>query len=350
MTVQLFKSTDASAPVLTGQNGSLVALLDACLVNGYGSKSAAGWTKSYSATNKGAYKQAASGNNPTGLFLYVDDTGPGSGAGREARVCGFETMSAITPVGTGQFPNNTQSAIGAGYLAIRKSNTNDATARKWYIVADQWTFYLFVEPGDNIAPNLTGVGFMFGDFESYKSGDAYAVMIIGRTNENTGDSRHDHISIVPGNASYGYNNNMPGHFMARHWNQANASVRGGKFFDSSRTMGSTTWPGDNATQQNEAYCAPGFCNDSQRAPYPNPVDGAMWMAPFYVNQNGIRGYLKGLWAPQHQWPLNPGDTFTVGAGELAGKSFVAVHGVIGIPGGPQPRASQFFLEFSDTWP
>jgi hypothetical protein len=34
MTVRVYRSTDASAPVLTGQVGSLTALLDAVLVNG----------------------------------------------------------------------------------------------------------------------------------------------------------------------------------------------------------------------------------------------------------------------------------------------------------------------------
>lgn len=39
MTVQptLYRSTDVGAPILTGSVGSLIALLDACLVNGYGS-------------------------------------------------------------------------------------------------------------------------------------------------------------------------------------------------------------------------------------------------------------------------------------------------------------------------
>jgi hypothetical protein len=44
MTVRIYRSTDGSAPVLTGQAGKLTDLLDAILVNGYGSKTAAGWT------------------------------------------------------------------------------------------------------------------------------------------------------------------------------------------------------------------------------------------------------------------------------------------------------------------
>ena len=51
MTVRIYKSTDSGAPTLTGQAFSLISLLLACLVDGYGSKAAAGWTKPYTGTN-----------------------------------------------------------------------------------------------------------------------------------------------------------------------------------------------------------------------------------------------------------------------------------------------------------
>lgn len=71
MGVTLYQWTDASAPSLTGQVGSLTALLDAILVNGYGSVSAAGWSIAYTSTNKRQYAMASGG---TGRQLYVDDT------------------------------------------------------------------------------------------------------------------------------------------------------------------------------------------------------------------------------------------------------------------------------------
>lgn len=42
----IYRNTDTSAPALTSVNdsASLTKLLEACLVDGYGSKSAAGWT------------------------------------------------------------------------------------------------------------------------------------------------------------------------------------------------------------------------------------------------------------------------------------------------------------------
>lgn len=356
MTVRLYQSTDAGAPTLNGQAGSLAAVLDACLVNGYGAKAAAGWSIAYTATNKRAYKQGAGGNHPTGIHLYIDDTGPGTGVGREARCAGFETMSAITPVGTGQFPNSTQSNIGAGYLVIRKSNATTAEARTWYVIADAHTFYLFVETGDRVAPNIIGCAFMFGDFKSYKSGDAYAQMIIGRCVEfagllSSGDGWYETFSCVNAGTNYGVNDNMPGHFFSRHWNQLAVSVRGGKMTNSITSGGTGTWPGNDATTCTETANAPGFNqNNPEFFPYPNAVDGAMWMAPFYVNQNGIRGYLKGLWCPQHHRPLNPGDTFTAANGSLSGKSFIALHSHVRQENNNVSEAAQFFVEFSDTWP
>ncbi|MGE3907973.1 MAG: hypothetical protein AB7K36_01385, partial [Chloroflexota bacterium] len=57
-TTRIYRSTDSGAPVLTGQAGSLLNLLDKCLVDGYGSKAAAGWSRPYTGTNKTAYRNS----------------------------------------------------------------------------------------------------------------------------------------------------------------------------------------------------------------------------------------------------------------------------------------------------
>lgn len=357
MTVRLYKHDDTSAPVLTGQAGSLTALLDAVLVNGYGSQTAAGWSINQTTTNKRGYKQGSGGNHPTGICLYVDDAASGSGGAREARTCGFETMSAITPVGTGQFPNSTQTNIGAGFLSILKSATNDSTARKWYIIADAWTVYLFVEPGYSGNGPTLGTAFIFGDFESYKTGDAYAQVIIARTGENTTDGRFETFSgTFRGDDGHTVQSNLPGHFFSRHWNQSAVSAQGGKFTPAESigvwSQGSSFWPGDGAKgsgSYNDSSFGLGYRGQTpHRFPYPNPVDGSMWMAPMWLIQNGIRGHLKGIYAPCHSTPLNPGDTFTVSAGNLSGKSFIAVNGWTAT-NETQQRATQAMIEFSDTW-
>lgn len=350
MTVRLYRHDDTSAPVLTGQAGSLTTLLDAVLVNGYGSKTGAGWSIAQTTTNKRGYKQGAGGNHPVGIFFYIDDTGPGSAGACEARCCGFETMSAVTPVGTGQFPNATQSGIGFGALVIRKSNTNDSVPRRWYIVANAWTFYLFIEAGDNGPPYLSGYATFFGDFKAFKSGDAYAQMIITRAVENNTLAWYEPSGCWKGASNYGVNNIMFGHFFTRHWNQITPSVGGGKMADENGND-QDSWLSDSDVRTAEfGGNGPGAnWNNTQFAPYPDPITGAMWMVPIFLNQNGMRGFLKGVWYPKHHMPLNPGDTFTVSDGELAGKSFVACHGTVSI-GGPTQRPVQFFIEYSDTWP
>jgi hypothetical protein len=166
MTVRVYKSTDGSAPVLTGQVGSLTALLDAILVNGYGALTAAGWTIGFRRRpTSAAYLQNLTGaNNPSGMLLYVDDTGPG--AGGCARGAGVRLRDDV-----GDHPDRHravsdlgQSAIGVGTLVIRKSNTADATARAWTIVANGQSIYLFIETGDQSVPMGCGV-FMFGDIK-----------------------------------------------------------------------------------------------------------------------------------------------------------------------------------------
>jgi hypothetical protein len=328
MTFRLYRHDDDSAPVLNGQIGSLTNLLDAVLVNGYGTKPAAGWTIAQTGTNKRGYQQGDGGNHPTGIILYMDDTAPGAGGAREVRVCGFETMTAITPVGTGQFPNASQSSIGTGFLSVRKSNTTDATARRWWIVADAWTLYLFVQTGDDTPPWEPGFGFVFGDFESFKTGDSYAQIIIGRLRENYTDGGNETLSSWSwGQSGYTVFSDIPGHYCSRHWNQITPSARAGKIADL-RSGGYSQWTGSGGTPGNgeEGSAANGWSdNDRNYFPYPNPVDGALWLAPVYINQAGMRGYLRNFWVPQHQAPFSPGDTITASEGTLTGKSFVAVN-------------------------
>jgi hypothetical protein len=361
MTVRIYRSTDASAPVLTGQTGSLVALLDAVLVNGYGSLTAAGWTIGFTTTSKRAYLQNLTGaNNASGMYLYVDDTGPGAGTFKEARACGFETMAAITPVGTGQFPTSGQSAVGVGTLVIRKSATADSTARAWTIVANGQTVYLFIETGDQTAATNNGIAafpFVFGDFASYKTSDAYAVMIIGRTAENSSSANVDWLSAISAGASAEFTAvaTCSGHYVARSWTGIGGSVQVGKSIDQSKMTVSNFAAGAGAgtqttssTATTSAQVAPGRNVRTTYFPYPNGPDGACWVSPIWLNHsNSFRGYLKGLWAPLHDRPVNHNDTYTVSGGNLNGKSIISQQ----IPAliNNATDVAQIHVETSDTW-
>lgn len=363
MTVRLYKSTDASAPVLTGQTGSLIALLDAILVNGYGSKTAAGWTKPFSTTNKGAYLQNLTGsNNSSGMYLFVDDTGPGAGAAREARVCGFETMSAITPTGTGQFPTAAQSTIGTGFLVCRKSTTADATARAWTCVANGQTVYLFIESGDNTAP-LATTNLVFGDFKSFKAADQYAVILIARTVENSGNANADPLHCF--NTSNGptfavLNSATMGHFVARSWTGLGSSKRVAKLppnllhiMSQNNFTNAGYYQSDTQTTSasvNSMSTALGRNGTAYPWPSPNAPDGAIPVDPIMIGHDFCRrGYLYGLWAPLQDRPMGHGDTWTDVSGNLTGKDFIAISIQAYVFQQPNGESGQVHVETSNTW-
>lgn len=315
MTVVVYQSTDASAPTLTGQVGSLVALLDACLVNGYGSKSAAGWTKSFSGTNTATYKQGTGSN---GFYLAVNDNAPSTA--QEARVCGWEVATAAptsTNLGTGTnpFPTTTQASNG---LFVRKSASSNSTARAWVLLADATCFYLFVQTGDQTYAST----FAFGDFFANASSDPYSTMIQARTSENT---------IIFNSESFpGFNTNFPsgtinGCYIARSWTGTGTAVAAGKGVHYGAANSNNLMGGS-----------------SSNVNYPNGPDGGLLTCPVQLGHgNGVRGYLKGVWCPLQSAPLNHLDTYS-GTGNQAGKTFIAL--AIG-----NGNSGMVMMETSNTW-
>lgn len=302
MTVRIYRNTDASAPVLSGTAGALVAVLDACLVAGYGSKTAAGWAKSYSGTNKAAYRQPAGSNQ---FYLRVDDTGA-----TEARLVGYETMSDVD-TGTGPFPTSAQQSGG---LYFYKSSAASAAARPWVLVTNGKIFYLFTASDGTTFSQGCG----FGDPASYKSGDAYHTIIIG--GGSTGGGSSQLASIVTSLSSA-----VTGHYMARSYTQVGSSIALGKHTDTVKGTGTVA--------------------GAAGMGYPTLPDGALWFAPLWLHESAgshVRGELPGLFAPLHNKPLTNGDTFT-GSGAYAGRTFeaVMVNGAF--------SQGQLFFETSDTW-
>lgn len=136
----IYRHSDSSAPTLTGEAGSLNALLYACLVTGYGAKDALGWTREYTSGNTSVYRPAS------GLrrYLRVVDTGA-----QAARISGFRTMSDAN-TGTGQFPlpfsladaNVSGGRLDADGLYARKSITASSLERPWVLIGNDHSFYM----------------------------------------------------------------------------------------------------------------------------------------------------------------------------------------------------------------
>lgn len=317
MAVTIYQSSDASAPVLSGQVGAWIGVLDACLVNGYGAKGAAGWAKAFTGTNLAAYR-AASGNR---LYLAVDDTNA-----QEARFVGYETMSAVT-TGTNPFPTTAQVSGG---MYMRKSETANSTARPWVLIASDTGFMFFPDSNGTLwttDPGTIGKSgdMYFGDLVSFKPSDAYGTIIIGATAtsnslSNFGRKSQQGVLLWAADA---------GHYLARNQAQSVGSIACSKW----------------CPMVNSPSAIMG--NDNM-SPYPDTVSGGMLISPILISEtNGgtnqlVRGRLPGVWAPCHNLPAAHADTMT-GSGDTSGKSFLIASVYVGSTKG---RA---ILETSNTW-
>lgn len=278
----LHVSTTPGAPALTGQPGSLVALLDAVLVNGYGTgataKQGLGWSIEYAATNKRVYRNAPL--TGTGYYLRVDDSND-----RFALVTAFESMSSID-VGINMFPLASQRPAGAIWP---KSGSSDSLGRAWRIYGNEAAFYPFfwlqsqgyypLFAGDLVSFARGGDPFRFcvaaPNISSYTSGNPSSNLFINRSNWNNG--RPD--SLV-------------GLVAAR-------SMDGGvvsSWLDSTYSKFSQTWGGGGLA-------------------FPHPqiglmVEDGLVREDFYL----ARGRYPGLLVPLHNRPLDDGSESTLDTG------------------------------------
>ena len=292
--LKFYSSSDASAPALSGTANSLITVLDAILVNGYGAKAAVGWTKPIAnAGNCGCYKQSVG----AGCTLFVNDNGPNvTSTFKEAWITGWESLASIAaPVGTGggQFPLPSQ-VLTTGHLVARKSTTADATARTWSCFADAYTFYFFCsESGAAL-----NEGIFFGDLYSTKTGvpDVGRCMIVGNVTENSTNTYWDSGTNGPSGVA-------AGHYASRTWGGGGGSVNIG-------ALGDTAWNGQNS-------------NFTGSVPCPNGPDNSILLAPIKATEpTCYRGRFRGLYHIAHSTTasFSEGQVFT-GTGDFSGKTF-----------------------------
>lgn len=314
MGVTVYRFDDAGAPTLSAAAGALISVLDACLVNGYGAKPAAGWTKAFSDTNRAAYRQGA---GSTGCYLRVDATV----ARTNPLVRGYVTMSDIN-TGTYPFPTTVQSNAASMCVA----QYVDVQAHPWLLAADSKRFYLWVGYNLTTASGLAGSTtyqqmHFFGDIESYKPGDQYHCTLVCSYGSSSSYCMFASVA-TPGT------NLLDGHYTAGNAALTIMSAPIAKYID---VMGSG-----------------GIVVIGTNRPYPDAISGGLRLSRVFATnagvaaQAGARGHFPGLWAPLHALPGNCGDTFS-GTGVLAGRTFMLLDAAGGITRG------RVALELSDTW-
>ena len=241
-----YTSDEPGAPTLNNANGSLISVLDAVLINGFGLKSVTsitvaggvatvtcaghqftggvgrlvqiagaspsalngnqvatvvdantftfpttaangtatgtisarraplGWQKVFSSTNKAIYGRTDP--QATSMLLRIDDTGTGVASTTYARAVMCESATDVDTM-TGVSPTTAQIS-GGWYVSKGQNNT---AAKKWLIVGDERTVYVFTEGATDPWSGDNGLAlFAFGDINSYRSGgDAYGCFISG---------------------------------------------------------------------------------------------------------------------------------------------------------------------------
>lgn len=375
MTVRVYRSTDTNAPQCSGEVGKLIAILSACLVDGYSpgtvssiTRSGATATLTFSAahgladfTNRltvaGAAQSEYNGEfdvtvisatavtytvsgtpatpatgSPTATKAGSGWTKPYSGTNLAAYKQGSGSNGfylRIDDTGTTSariIGYETMSSIsdtsgnafpteaqqsGGGYY--NKSSTADATARAWIVVATESGFYLWINHWTNSA--VAQLHFL-GDIQSRKSGDAFHTLnACSHASSNATTSVPALVTTL--------SNSVFGNWLARSYTQTGVSITAGKHINDVASKGSAIMGTDG-----EAY--------------PSPVSSGLLMSLVFVHENTaavVRGIMPGLLAPLHNSPLDNLDTFS-GTGAYAGKKYLSLDVF---------NAGQAFVEISNTW-
>lgn len=303
MTV-VIHSTDVGAPVLSNAAGSLIAILDYCLVG------ALGWTKPFSGVNKAVYQMPPGSN---GHFLRVDDTDGANGS--NARLVGYETMSSID-VGTAPFPTATQ--VPGGSYAYKGGT---GSGKYWAFFGSGAFFHLVFVPGTTNR-HLLG----FGQIITRKQGDAFHSLLscntaAGEIAPNAGTSS----SILNQTA---YNS----HSLCRSYHGAGAAIA-------------------SCYRMVQNFSEPNPAGPSTTCPFPDPLTGGMNLSRVASAEPSEirRGMIPGLWVVAHRAadiliPFASGDTVSGQPGtELAGMGFELQSATMA------GSTGWWAIETSDTW-
>lgn len=295
-TTRVYKSTDASAPTLPGQVGALKDLLKKILVGtsgvAYGTgpsqKLAAGWSNAFPAgetTTKIAFRNSLAAGG-SGMYARLLDDGSMTGGAKEAGLFSYAAMTDVD-TGTDQAPTTAQMSAG---VVLRKSATADGTARPWIVIADERTFYIWIDslPGTNTEKTVGGAG----DFESLVAGDGYAYFSVGCSAQNTNGR-----ALAALGCGTAFDASTSGWFVGRTFAQTGTAV--------------IARPVSSAGMANVAVLnAIGGNQTTQADPGPN---GKRMYMPLYLGHNGgYRGRLRGMYGPLNNLIAVAGGTMDTG--------------------------------------
>ena len=274
----------------------------------------AGWQSLFDGTLTNVLALKPSVPEATGCVLRIDDTGT-----TNARVRAYEAMTDISS-GVGVTPLESQ--CGGG-LWWPKSGTANATARPWFMVADDRGVYLAVAPQGTDRYTLIYAG----DVASLKSGDAYGFAITGNQADQTAAT-----TVPDGCCGYSHRSARTGAYLVRAHTAVGQAI-------AAQRIGSHH---NGATADVYAGSA-GYSYGT----YPNGPNNGLLTGALELFATGIRGTLPGLLHPVQDC----GNAFASGAvvdgtDALAGRKLLALR--VAPPSGSSTPGT-VFLDMTGPW-
>lgn len=352
MTVRVYRSGDIGAPVWhttsTRQTpnqhvNGMIDVLQACLVDGYGSKPGAGWTKPFhDVTNATAYFRNDDATGTGSYYRVINkDRSPmhsqfGSLWGQSSSYSSYAAVNAyggVTETSPGSLTFTHEDEFGEVKAPLAydygTSSSYHMDRGNWIIVANNRTAYLFYNLWEGDAsPDWRWSFIAMGDFQSNVANDSGGAMLMGVDPKET------------------YSVNYPEYF----------EMRMGS--DRFQSAGNYTFMRNNIfkteTGKYFSLVSDPTYNGGQRAylgnlymPFPNPIDGkiSICKSRMFENNGGYvyeRGTLTGIWSSLHRMPFSPLFEYD-GTGDLLGKKFLV------IDCGEDANLAQVMVEISDTW-
>lgn len=380
------------APILSGTAGSLISILDACLVNGFGDRTADSLTVTggiaamtinighpfeadtvvlvagATPSSLNGEKKVLASSGPTFLFDATgvsDQTATGTitakfsplgftkpfsgtniGAYRSSHPSGVKPTLRIDDTATtfaravgyetmsdintgiGKFPTDAQ-VLGGRWWS--KSNAANSTPKPWTLVGDQRTFYFHSHSGSNTTGDYGGYIHPFGDFSPEKMGDSYASLVGGTTTNKTPSTilSNDGLSYSGTRSPEGTPFNIP-----RSYTYFGTSVYG-------HTRAESLFVGAGYS---------GYANIGVLG-FPSVVNNGLYLSPTLVMEsdtsNIFRGKMRGVYmCPQALSGVMSARTKIEGRGILEGRKLIILPD--SSPAG-STSGSNMFIDITGPW-
>lgn len=372
-TVCVFRSTDYGAPTSVNTAGSMITLLDACLINGYGAQTVTITRSGSTATitfpvahgfalgnpcikpqilisgaNEVEYNGQFEATPVTATTVSIQVTGtpatPATGT-ITAKVAPAKWSKLFSGSNKVVYKQGSGSNLFCLYLddsvagsckfkgceSATDVNTlislfptesqisggmywwksDSSTARFWTLIASEKFLIWLADYNTSALSNSYWMPCLFGDIIPTDPTDPYATISVGTQYSSSPGPDWTSITSFSGTTQYTY--------IARRYGGIGSSRNVSRVSPNSGLITSLGYGG---------YA------------FPNPIDGKLHYSPVYIGDPlGIRGKIPGIWNPLHSRPLVHGDLFQ-GSGVDASRTFL-VWNIY--------SSGQIFIEVSNTW-